>query len=311
MKIAIFTDTFFPFISGVSATVFNQANELAKRGHKVMIVYPNGSKMDVEGLHKNIHLYRMPFSIKYPPLEDFYIGLPLIFPVLKRVKEFNPDIIHTHSEFGAGITGRVLGKILKKPVIGTAHTMLTEDEYLKNFHIPPTNLTRKGMGKYLADFYKKCDAVITPSKSIGNELKKHGLLKKPYHISNGIEDVTVPRNIKGLRKRYHVNDGINLIYVGRVYREKSLDMVLKAFSKISSKNGETKLIIIGGGPKLKDLKKLANDLGVSKKVLFTGFIDRYEIMKEDLFNLGAALLDQGKIPFIDKDGDFFVLGDRF
>ena len=79
MRICLFTDSFLPYISGVSSAVFNQANELASRGHEISIFYPRPEREDrlaqIAGLDPGIKLFGLPFSVPIPnaPLSLIHI----------------------------------------------------------------------------------------------------------------------------------------------------------------------------------------------------------------------------------------------
>ena len=80
MRICLFTDSFLPYISGVSSAVFNQANELAARGHEVTIFHPRPKREDrldqVAGLNPEIKLsYQFSYDISVDALnfEDYLV----------------------------------------------------------------------------------------------------------------------------------------------------------------------------------------------------------------------------------------------
>ena len=140
MRICLFTDSFLPYISGVSTAVFNQANELASRGHEVSIFHPRAKRSDrqepVPGLHSSIRTYGLPLSVGVSNVPKLRLSIPLFIYAYRRLKQAAPDLIHVHSEFGCGLEGMLLGRWKRVPVIGTFHTFFAEPEYLKQFSIP-------------------------------------------------------------------------------------------------------------------------------------------------------------------------------
>ncbi len=174
MRICLFTDSFLPYISGVSSAVINQANELAARGHEVSIFHPRAKKEDqregIPGLDSRVRTFGLPLSVPIPSIPKLRFSIPLFLFTYRRLKIASPDVIHVHTEFGCGIEGMFLGRWKKVPVIGTFHTFFAEPEYLKQFHLPNFSFTRKAMWKYSVTFYNRCRHVVSPSKSVRDNL---------------------------------------------------------------------------------------------------------------------------------------------
>jgi len=74
-------------------------------------------------------------------------------------------------------------------------------------------------------------------------------------------------------------NGKSFVYMGRVSYEKSIEQVIKAFSIVSKKMPDAKLLIIGDGPEKVPLKKMAKNLGLQEKIIFTGFLYEDKLAK--------------------------------
>jgi glycosyltransferase involved in cell wall biosynthesis len=273
MRIAVFTDSYPPYVSGVSSAVDNQTIALAEQGHQIMIFCPRYKKGQKSvSPHKNITVKNLPFSLSFPGYKDFKIAIPSGLKSIKSVKRFDPQVIHIHTEGGAGWEGLLCGRSLDIPVISTSHTFLAHPKYLKHIRMANLKMAEKFTWNYCLLFHNRAKLVICPSKAMAKELKNHGLETKTRVISNGmgLEKFMHQPNKKLVSKYNLDNNKINLVYVGRVSVEKSLDLVIKAISKINS--NKFKLTIIGSGPDIKKLKKLAKKLKVKNKTNFTGRI---------------------------------------
>lgn len=66
------------------------------------------------------------------------------------------------------------------------------------------------------------------------------------------------------------NDQKMILYVGRFNPEKGLDILLRAFSKVEY--SDVKLVLVGTGSLLEEMKQLANSLGIQGKTFFAGYI---------------------------------------
>ena len=299
MRICLFTDSFLPYISGVSSAVFNQANELASRGHEISIFYPRPEREDrlaqIAGLDPGIKLFGLPFSVPIPNAPKLRFSVPFFLFTYRRLNIASPDLIHVHTEFGCGLEGMLLGRLKRIPVVGTFHTFFAEPEYLKQFHIPNFAFTRKGMWKYSVTFYNRCSHIVSPSKSVRDNLVKRGLSKSTTLLSNGIEriDFRPESEIREFRQSLGIDD-FAFIYVGRISPEKSLDMLIDAFAQVTRVNPKAKLVIVGAGPSDPDIDKQLASLEIEDSVVRVGRIERDILMKENYPLLGDVFITASK-----------------
>ncbi len=289
MKIAYFTDSLLFSIGGVSNSLLNLSTSISKNGHKITIFAPKSpTQASKKKLLKGIKIDFFP-SIEAPWNPRLRIGPPLSPRILTKIKRDDPDIIHFHTPFLIGASAVVLGKSLKKPIVGTFHTYFMQPEYLKaaGINIPVKPLTNF-LWKYAAFFYNQCDVVIAPSESVRKDLKKNGV-KKPIHtISNFInEDQFKLLSIKqllALRVKLKLSKKV-ILYVGRLSHEKSLDILLKSFAKVLKKIGDISLLIIGEGQIESELKSLTKALGIKDRVVFMGSVSQETLLSGGYFQL--------------------------
>ena len=111
MKIAIFTDTFPPAINGVANTAYRSAKSLLAQGHQVAIVTVGASEerkdFNYQGLEV-INLPSIPTSFIYQESRGY---LPLGLS-LRKLKKFQPDVIHLHTPMPVGMEAVMVGKFL-------------------------------------------------------------------------------------------------------------------------------------------------------------------------------------------------------
>lgn len=299
MRICLFTDSFLPYISGVSSAVFNQANELARRGHEVNIFHPRPNRSDrgqpIPGLDSKIGVFSLPLSLPTPNVPKLRFAVPLFIYTYRRLRMANPDLIHVHTEFGCGLEGMLLGRWKKLPVIGTFHTFFAEPDYLKQFHIPNFAFTRKAMWKYSVGFFNRCSHIVSPSKSVKDHLVARGLSTEATLLSNGIEkvDFRPEEEIREFRRSFGIDD-FSFIYVGRISPEKSLDVALDAFKQVLSVNPKAKFVIIGNGPADKAVDAKVKSLELGDTVIRTGRIERNDLMSDNYPLLGDVFVTPSK-----------------
>lgn len=281
MKIAFFSDNFYPELSGISDAIILLATELAHRGHEIEFFVPKYSSKNFTlsnvpnkepDLGPHIKINRL-FSFPYPgPTKQARMVLPLLLG-RKRFQEFNPDIVHTQLFFGVGLEALMLGKIFHKPVIGTNHTPITE--FLKYAPMPVRSFAKASL-KYVNWYYGKCEYVTAPSQSILQEMKSFGFEKNCEALSNPISlnGLTVSSTSKKeMKSKFHLS-AHTLLYTGRIAPEKNIDVLLKMVHEVKKNIPDVSLAITGHGNIRPSLEALAKKLGIEKNVQFFGTVEK-------------------------------------
>lgn len=279
MKIAIFSDT-FSSINGVANVTHKSALALEKIGHDIKIFTvsdKNKSNLDYRANGKSL-VINLP-SLPFWGYQNERFALPFGLAI-RKIKEFKPQIIHTHTPFSVGWEAILSATLFRVPVVGTHHTFY--DHYLKHIKMG-YNWAKKPAWKYTVAYYNRCDLVLSPTESLANELKKYGL-KKPIEIMPNPVDTQLFRPLTDSAEKNKLKSlfGIknqSLVYMGRVSYEKNIDKLIKAVALLSKEIPDIKLMIIGDGPEMSNLKKLAYDLGISDKINFLGFRHNQELVE--------------------------------
>jgi 1,2-diacylglycerol 3-alpha-glucosyltransferase len=275
MKIAIFTDTFIPQTNGVVTVVKTHAKELTKRGHEVLIFTAQPKKEQKKKVleelaGQKIKVYFIP-AFELPTYKDMRVATPTWIQSFWRMKKFGPDIIHSHTNFGVGWEAVNCAKILGVPLVGHHHTFWTD--YLHHIKLDK-EFMRKLTHHYTSSYYNRCDLIISPSKSLRDELLESNI-KKPVKVlpnSINLEKFKINATKEDLKKKMGLKDKKVIVYFGRVSKEKSIDILLDAFQLILKKIDDTRLLIVGDGPTLNDLKKQARKLKIDSNIIFTGIL---------------------------------------
>ena len=280
MKVALFTETYLPHINGVVTHVKILKEGLERLGHTVLVVTAD----------YNAPKHYLKDNVLHCPakrLQRFYnfgAAPPISERRLKFIRQFNPDIIHIHNEFGIGISGVVAAKILRKPLVYTLHTMY--DEYI--YYVAPPSLVTpmtKFSHQYTKLIAESASAITGPSKKCAEYFKQAGVKKSVNVIPNSVElESFRPENIseesrKAFRQKYQIGqDQMIACFVGRLGREKSVDVILDywAAGKITSEDN-IHLIVIGDGPCRQELIDQAQRLGIADMVTFTGAVPHDEL----------------------------------
>ena len=281
MRIAMFSDNFYPEISGISDSIIDTAKGLADRGHQVNFYVPAHSKKnflisnfapkELE-LGPNIEIFRIP-SLPYPtPSKAGRLALPFLF-TRRHIKKFNPDFIHVHHNFGAGLEALLVSRLLHIPLIGTNHTPMSE--FMKYGPIK-AKWAERAMLKYVSWFYNKCVWVSSPCRAIITEMKQYGFKRESGTMSNPI-DVSnfypAESSVRAeLKKKYKLS-ARTVLYSGRLAEEKKVDDIILALTIVKEKYPDVNLAVTGLGSGEESLKKLAKELGLENNVTFFGYVE--------------------------------------
>ncbi len=301
MRIVIFTDAFLPQMNGVASHVVDIASSLSEHGHQVLVFAPKprrGVVIRSEKFKFKIELLPSLPAIVYP---DWRTTIPSLPKVLLKLRQFHPDVIHIHDPWTVGMEGMMAAKILKTSTIVTFHTFFLDEDMLKNIKWGSSiSILKNPLSRLNAYFHNLADIIICPSVSAQNELIKYGLTKPSVVIHNGVDI----RKIKILSKeeRNILRDNYNLktddkvgIFVGRLAADKSIDVLIKSWVYVSREISNAKLVIIGAGPKDKELKELVNRLNMENKIMFTGGIDREKIISSGIYQIADIFISASKI----------------
>lgn len=284
MRIGIFTDVYKPYISGVVTAVEGLKKSLEEQGHRVYIVTtsPDGVKYKFE---REERIYRIP---GIPTgIYDYRINFLYPFRAMKKVKSWNLDMIHIQTEFGIGKFGKSMAKKLGIPVVHTFHTLYEEDvEYVTKGHL--VNFSKKAVRIYLKLFlHDNIDEIIVPGPKVYDLLKYDYKIKKPISIIPSGIDIKEITNMKykekeidKIRQKWNLKkEDFVILWVGRLGYEKHIDFLIESQANIVKKIPNAKLLIVGGGPEIKNLKSLTEKLNLTDSVTFVGRVEHNEIGK--------------------------------
>ena len=282
MRIGLFTDTYPPYINGVSTSVLMLKQGLEKLGHEVYVVTVNS---------ENFHYKKEDNVLMIPgiPIGIYDFRMTSLYPLraLKIIKSWNLDVIHTHTEFAVGTFARLIAKQYNIPLVHTYHTMY--EEYIYYITKGYFDGASKKLVEYLTLFLcdKTVEELIVPTKKTYDLFKEKYKVKRDVHIIPSGIDVTrfYKENvdllsIKSLKKELNIKkDDFVILFVGRIAKEKSIDFLIKNLKTILKKVPKARMIIVGDGPDMNELALLVRENKLDKHVTFTGKVPWSEVPK--------------------------------
>ena len=277
MRIGIFTDTYPPFINGVSTSVF-----MLKKGHEVYVV-----TLNTENMHYKFDENNTVLRIPGVPIGIYDYRVSGIYPIraMNIIRKWKLDVIHSHTEFSMGTFARIISRQFNIPLVHTYHTMYEDyTHYITKGYFDKSS---KKIVEYLTLFYcdKTANELIVPTKKTYDLFKqKYEVDKNIYIIPTGIEierfyvENVDNKKVNSIKEKLKIKDGsFNIVFVGRLAKEKNVDLLLSAQKEIIKKNKNINLIIIGDGPDMEEYKGTSKKLGIDKNTFFTGKVPWEEV----------------------------------
>ena len=249
MRIALFSEVYWPMVSGVGVTLLRLTEALEARGHQVRVY--SATYALPAGTPDRPEVHRSP-SVPFFLYPDVQWAFPRVRDVVDDLEAFRPDIVHVATEFSLGIAGVKAAKQLGLPIIASAHT--DYDQYAARYGV--TWALRAGW-HYLRWFYGQAHRVLCPSAFYEDSVHRHGIPHTGIW-SRGVDPrVFSPRfRSEAYRAAFGVSpDDLLVTYIGRVAREKNLGLLLEAWETLAPERGAAKLVLVGRGPLEEDIRR--------------------------------------------------------
>ena len=273
MNIGIFTDSYFPQLSGVATSIKTLKDALEKQGHNVFIFTTTDPHIKKGTVEANIFRFS---SVPFISFTDRRVAFRGFFEATKVAREVKLDIVHTQTEFALGMIGKYVAHQLKIPAIHTYHTMYEDYlHYVLNGHLLRPYHVKQFTNAYL----KNMDGVIAPSKRVEALLKRYRVNIPMRVIPTGVDinSLNKPETVE-VRKELDIPDDVPvLLTLSRVAEEKKIDRILNAMPEILDEFPQTRLVIAGDGPDMEVLQEQVERLTLEDSVIFTGDIPHDDV----------------------------------
>jgi phosphatidylinositol alpha 1,6-mannosyltransferase len=249
VRIALFSEVYWPMVSGVGVTLLRLTRALEERGHRVRVY--SASYALPEGLPDRPEVHRSP-SIPLFLYPDVQWAFPRLRDVVEDAARFRPDLVHVATEFALGLAGLKVARQLGLPVVASAHT--DYDKYAARYGVDWA--LRLGW-HYLRWFYGQAHQVLCPSRIYEEHLHNRGVTHTgiwsrgvdPEYFHPRFRSEAYRRSL-GLRP----ND-LLVTYIGRIAREKNLIQLLAAWDALVGERGSAHLALVGRGPLEEEIRQ--------------------------------------------------------
>lgn len=284
MTIAIFTDSYPPFINGVSVSAFNLVKVLREHGHRVFVVTPRFTDGKMEIIGDDIYIP----GIKAKKFYGYRFTKLFDEKVMKILKDNHVEVIHQETELMCGWFGALVAKRLHLPLVYTYHTSYEDYTYYVSKGNIVIDATAKKLLRTATKFYtNRVTQFITPSRKTADFIRTGNHVDNYINIiPTGIDfskfsNTSFPKEkYDQFRKQYGIKNNTKvLLLVGRLAKEKSMDFSIKGFAKFLNEytGFDAKMFIVGEGPGRNELEDLVAELNLKDKVFFVGAVNKDEV----------------------------------
>ena len=265
--ICLLNDSFPPLIDGVANAVVNYAENLRESGDTPIVITPAHPQADDRPFPYEV--------IRYPSVDlrewtGYLAGIPFSPDVTRRLEGQNVALLHSHCPVASTLLARELRQIVDAPLVLTYHT---------KFDIDIANLIRSkalqaGSKRALVENINACDEVWAVSRGAGENLRSLGYEGDYIVMPNGVD---LPRERVSREEIAQATSGLDLpgdvpvyLFVGRIMWYKGLRIIEDALARLNADGMDFRMVFIGGGGDLEEVKAYADSCGITPKCIFTG-----------------------------------------
>ncbi len=294
MRIVMFSNNYLPVISGVGTSIALLRRGLLDVGHEVHLVVPEYDDF----VDEEPYVFRMP-ALDLGNQLRVSLAVPFRAPVEVTMQGLKPHIIHSHHPIWLGEVAATFSRDLEVPLVFTFHTRY--DEYAQQYVPLMPDLAHTVMREIVERYLEKCTHVIAPTESIRDFIQAEYDIDVPVSVLPTPVDLTAYQDLTPapIREEWGLEKAEVLLYVGRLAGEKNLEFLLWAFARIAEERPGVRLLMVGDGPAKDKLKKLAKQLDVESKVIFTGAVPHAKVpdyaAAADLFVFSSVTETQGLV----------------
>jgi 1,2-diacylglycerol 3-alpha-glucosyltransferase len=266
MRIGMMTDTYMPYVSGITNYISVNKRVLESVGHEVY-VFTFG---DIEYQDAEPRILRSPGIA----LSDtgFYLSLHYKNKYKKLLQTM--DLVHVHHPF---LSGRLALNYCRRPQIPIIFTNHTRYDLYTQARLPfiPQGISHSLLQAYMPDFCNAVDLVISPSLGMKRVLRQYRVTSHIEIVPNGVEIERFHTAQPLSRAKFDFDEqDLLLVYVGRIAPEKNLEFLLQSFTGIAQIFPNVQLLIVGSGQRehVDETRLVSNQLGIKDRVRFIGMV---------------------------------------
>jgi len=278
-RVCVVSPLYHPSLGGLGRQAQLLTERLAEEGVEIFVIARRMDGMPHAEFSRKVRLYRVG-SLK-PELHNFEVITPLNLLVslsfavscartlFQRRKEF--DIVHFHGASLPLFFTLPLLKLLSKRVIAkvaSAKLGIEAGSLSGRYGVP---------GRAVLTLLRMVDAFVATTGEIEEGLLHDGfeaakIERIPNFIAPGIFTPASPEESERVKDALGVGTASLVTFSGRFITRKGIDYLLDAWVEVTDESPEARLLMLGDGPLLEEMKQMALSLGIADSVIFLGHV---------------------------------------
>ncbi len=306
LRVAIFGESYLPYLSGVTVSTETLARGLRAAGHDVLLVAPrpaDGLEPPGAGAPGPSPAYAWLPSYQAPPPTPPGYRMPWPVPseALRAARAFAPHVVHAQSPFVSGLMARRTAQRTGARLVFTHHTRFGD---YRHYLGPLAGVAEGTLYAYLGDFWGGCAAIVAPGTTLAEEIRlRLGERRRPLVrvIPTGVDVAALQALDAGdLRAWFGFPaDAVIAASHGRLATEKNVELLMEAFALAAASDSRLRLVLIGDGPAAEIVAARAAAPDLAGRVALPGRLPRLEALAAvagaDLFVFASQTETQGLV----------------
>ncbi len=276
-----FGDSYGPF-------VFEEAKFLARKGVEVHVITQHNQGAAYEEIIEGVYVHRFKWlEPKEFKALIYFTGIvdnirlltyliSLFFNLIMITRRYDLELFHAHHTIPTGLVAIIVGKILRLPVVITAHLMDitthgTDVGPLENIVDFESNFIFKHLIMFSLNSSRK---IIAVSQDLANKIEQMGITKNITVLRNAV-DISRFKPSKNIimRHNHKIDDNdILILFIGHLETFKGIFELLDAFHEINLRHKNVKLMIIGEGHEEQKVRNTVSNYNLKDFVILKGKI---------------------------------------
>ncbi|HEY7525624.1 MAG TPA: glycosyltransferase [Candidatus Limnocylindria bacterium] len=306
LRVAVFAESYLPYLSGVTVATETLARGLAAAGHRVLLVAPRPGGDGQPGTSgapgpEPACAWLDSYAAPPPAPAGYRLPLPIAGPALRMARDFAPQVVHAQSPFVSGLMARRLAQRIGAPLVFTHHTRFGDYSHYLG---PLAQAGRRVAAAYVGDYWRGCAAVVAPGSELAAEIRAalgdrpRPLLRTiPTGVDVGGIAVLAAADVRGTYG--WPADAVVVVSLGRLAEEKNVRVLLEAFAGAAAGEPRLRFLLVGGGPSTDAVRRRIAGPDLLGRVALTGRLPHGEALAQvrgcDLFAFASQTETQGLV----------------
>ncbi|NHJ47606.1 MAG: glycosyltransferase family 4 protein [Asgard group archaeon] len=283
---------FPPFkVGGLAAHVYDISKMLVKKGYEIHVVtcsFPGAKDYElIDGVH--VHRFDA-YQIPAPDFLQWDLNMNLLMEkkAIEVIDKYSIDIIHAHDWLVAN-AAIGLKHLYRKPLIATIHSL--ERGRRSGLFNDGQNMIDQIENQLIQEAWHNivCSQYMQSLCHFSFDFPNDKMTIIPNGVRYKEFSVELDSKEKAIHHKKYALENENIIaYIGRLVPEKGVNVLLGAVKFVLERLPDTKFVVAGEGWHRNELETLTRELGITEKVLFTGYLPDEDFLA--YFNVAEVLV---------------------